>query len=120
VGRYSVTEPDLEGDLRVMRRSQQLLKPGRLVLMTGPCDLDAVFASLCRVYGETRLLQLIAPSRIEGEQDWQKDSSNRWVDCTRESALRIEASAEFWVNDGNIYALGCFVLRRPCEAPPPA
>jgi SAM-dependent methyltransferase len=115
VGRYGVTQPDLEGDLRVMRRFQQLLKPGGLLLMTAPCGHDAVFAPLCRVYGETRLPQLLAPFRIEREQYWQKDSSNRWIDCSRASALRFEASAGSWEANRNIYALGCFVLRRPCE-----
>src|ERR1700676_2203147 len=104
-----------------MRRFQQWLKLGRrLPLMTGPCGLDAVFAPLCRVYGETSLLQFLAPFRIKREQDSQKDSSNRWVDCTRESALRFVASAAFWIVDRNIYALGCFVLRRLCEENPPA
>jgi SAM-dependent methyltransferase len=113
VGRYSVTQPDPEGDLRVMRRFQQLLKPGGLLLMTAPCGRDAIFAPLCRVYGETRLPQLLAPFRIEKEQYWQKDPSNHWVDCSRESALQFEASAGSWDANRNIYALGCFVLRRP-------
>jgi SAM-dependent methyltransferase len=115
VGRYGVTEPNSDGDLNVMHRFHELLKPGGLLLMTAPCGRDAVFAPLCRVYGEARLPQLLAPFRIEKEQYWQKDSSNHWVDCSRESALRFEASAGSWDASRNIYALGCFVLRRPGE-----
>jgi SAM-dependent methyltransferase len=115
VGRYGVTEPNSDGDLQVMLRFHELLKPGGLLLMTAPCGRDAIFAPLCRVYGETRLPQLLAPFRVEREQYWQKDSSNRWVDCSRESALRFEASVGSWDAGRNIYALSCFVLRRPWE-----
>jgi SAM-dependent methyltransferase len=120
VGRYGVTETNSDGDLQVMLRFHELLKPGGLLLMTAPCGRDAVFAPICRVYGEIRLPQLLAPFQVEREQYWQKDPNNRWVDCTRESALRFEASADScWDAGRNIYALGCFVLRRLWEGKGP-
>jgi len=117
VGRYSVTESRPDGDLEAMARLRELMKPDALMLLTVPVGQDAVFAPLCRVYGRERLPRLLSGFVVEREMFWVKDAENRWVQCDRETALSFEPSAGSWDPLRNVYALGCFVLRKPQEAP---
>jgi len=113
VGRYGVTENRPDGDLEAMARLRELMKPGGIMLLTIPVGRDAVFAPLCRVYGRERLPLLLEGYIVEKEAFWVKDRENRWVQADRETALDFEASAGSWDPLQNVYALGCFVLRKP-------
>lgn len=112
-GRYGVTESRPDGDLEAMARLRELMKPGAVMLLTIPVGRDAVFAPLCRVYGRERLPRLLEGFVVEKETFWVKDRENRWVQADKETALDFEASAGSWDPLQNIYALGCFVLRKP-------
>jgi SAM-dependent methyltransferase len=111
-GRYGITADQDEDDIEVMKRLAEILKPGGVLLMTGPCGSDAVLAPWCRVYGRQRLPRLFAPFEIVKESYWVKDSENRWVFAAREAALDFQPRND--PNDGHwcAYALGCFVLRK--------
>jgi len=113
VGRYSVTKERPNGDLEAMARLRILMKPGGVMLLTIPVGKDAVFAPLCRVYGRERLPRLLDGYLVEKEVFWVKDQENRWVQTDKETALNFEASAGSWDPLQNVYALGCFVLRKP-------
>lgn len=112
-GRYGVTEDQPDGDLEAMARLRELIKPSGVMLLTIPVGKDAVFAPLTRVYGSQRLPKLLAGYLVEKEEFWVKDWENRWLPSEREIALNFEASAGSWDPMQNVYALGCFVLRRP-------
>lgn len=113
VGRYSVTENRPDGDLEAMALLRELMKPSAIMLLTVPVGQDAIFAPLCRVYGKERLPRLLSGFVLEREMFWVKDAENRWVQCDGETALSFEASAGSWDPLRNVYALGCFVLRKP-------
>jgi len=112
-GRYSVTKNTPDGDLEAMACLRKLMKPGGVMLLTIPVGQDAVFAPLCRVYGVRRLPRLLKGYKVEKEAFWVKDSQNRWVLAEKEVALNFKASAGSWNPLKNVYALGCFVLKRP-------
>jgi SAM-dependent methyltransferase len=111
-GRYGITAVQSNGDIEVMEKFARLLKPGGLLLMTAPCGQDAVLAPWCRVYGAQRLPRLFASFRMVEESYWIKDLQNRWVSCTRESALSFEPRNHQTNGHACAYALGCFVLRK--------
>lgn len=112
-GRYGVTEQWPDGDLEAMARLWELMKAGGVMLLTIPVGRDAVFAPLCRVYGKERLPRLLDGYIVEKEVFWVKDQENRWVQADKGTALNFEASAGSWDPLQNVYALGCFVLRKP-------
>lgn len=112
-GRYGVREGRPDGDLEAMTALKELMKPAGMMLLTIPIGQDAVFAPLCRIYGAQRLPQLLAGYAVEKENYWVKDSQNRWVLCSKESALNFKADAGSRDPLRNVYALGCFVLRKP-------
>jgi 2-polyprenyl-3-methyl-5-hydroxy-6-metoxy-1,4-benzoquinol methylase len=91
------------------------MKPGGVMLLTIPVGRDAVFAPLCRVYGR----RTAAPPagrlhRGEGGLLGQGPDENRWVQTDRETALDFQGvTAGSWDAMQNVYALGCFVLRKP-------
>jgi len=111
-GRYDITVEQKEGDIEVMERLADILKPGGLLLMTTPCGRDAVLAPWCRVYGTQRLLRLLAPFEIMKESYWIKNADNCWVPSDRETALNFEPRYHAFNPHGCAYALGCFVLRK--------
>jgi SAM-dependent methyltransferase len=111
-GRYGITADQDEGDIDVMQRLADVLKPGGLLLMTAPCGRDAVMAPWCRVYGSQRLPRLFAPFQIVKETYWVKDSQNRWVSSAREAALDLRPVHNPSDSHGCLYALGCFVLKK--------
>jgi SAM-dependent methyltransferase len=113
VGRYGVIESRPDGDLEAMACLRDLMAPGGVMLLTVPVGRDAVFAPFCRIYGEGRLPRLLQGYMVEREHYWVKDAENRWVLREKEAALRFEASAGSWDPLQNVYALGCFLLRRP-------
>jgi len=90
-----------------------LMKPGGVMLLTIPVGQDAVFAPLTRVYGKERLPRLLDGYIVEKEAFWVKDQENCWVQADKETALSFQASAGSWDPLQNVYAIGCFVLRRP-------
>lgn len=115
-GRYGITAERSEGDIQVMQRLADVLKPGGLLLMTAPCGRDAVMAPWCRVYGAQRLPRLFAPFRVVKESYWIKDAQNRWVASTREDALDFQPRHDPTNPHGCAYALGGFVLRKAAAA----
>src|SRR5713226_6815131 len=115
VGRYGVTESAPAGDLHAMARLRELMKPGGVMLLTIPVGQDALFAPLCRVYGEQRLPLLLEGYAVEKESYWVKDNKNQWVLSNRDVALSFKASAGSWDPLENVYALGCFVLSKPAS-----
>ena len=50
-GRYGIALDDDKGDLEVMEKLADVLKPEGRLIMTAPCGRDAVLAPWCRVYG---------------------------------------------------------------------
>lgn len=112
VGRYSVNDDRPDGDLEAMARLRELMKPGGVMLLTIPVGQDAVFPPMCRVYGEKRLPRLLDGFAVRTEVFWVKDDQNRWVLSDRAKALQFPAAAGSRDALQNVYALGCFVLRR--------
>ena len=104
-----------KGDIEVMHRLAQILKPGGLLLMTAPCGRDAIMAPWCRVYGPERLPKLFASFSVVKQEYWIKDGMNRWVRCSREAALSFQPRLDPRDGHGCAYALGCFVLRKKAE-----
>jgi glycosyltransferase involved in cell wall biosynthesis/2-polyprenyl-3-methyl-5-hydroxy-6-metoxy-1,4-benzoquinol methylase len=111
-GRYGVTEDRPDGDFEVMARLRELMKPDGVMLLTIPVGQDAVFMPLCRVYGRQRLPHLLEGFGVEKEAFWAKNTQNQWVNCGRDEALNFKASAGSWDPLRNVYAIGCFVVRR--------
>jgi len=112
-GRYGVKENLPNGDLEVMVYLKELMKVGSVMLLTIPVGQDAVFSPLHRVYGKERLPLLLAGYIVEKELFWVKDRQNCWIQTDKETALSLQTSALSSDPLKNIYALGCFVLRRP-------
>jgi SAM-dependent methyltransferase len=119
-GRYGITAEQSNGDIEVMERFARILKPGGLLLMTAPCGRDAVLPPWCRVYGSERLPRLLSPFYIDREEYWVKDTANRWVATSRETALGLSPVYDPENAHGCSYALGCFVLRRKADVSPGA
>jgi SAM-dependent methyltransferase len=111
-GRYGITVEEEEGDIEVMRRLADILKPEGLLLMTAPCGRDALMAPWCRVYGAKRLPRLLAPFQIIKQCYWTKDEENRWVASTRDAALDFQPIHSPSDPHRCAYALGGFVLRK--------
>lgn len=111
-GRYGISVSDNDGDIHVMQRLAQLLRPTGVLLMTAPCGRDAVMAPWCRVYGRERLPRLLAPFRIETETYWIKDAENRWVVSDRATALNFKPLYDPSNGYACAYALGGFALRK--------
>jgi len=114
-GRYGIIENRLDGDLEAMARLKELMKTHGIMLLTIPVGKDAVFKPLTRVYGKKRLSRLFDGYIIEKKMFWIKDQENRWVPCAEETALNLETTAGSWDPLQNMYALGCFVLRKPSQ-----
>src|SRR6266853_4303734 len=86
-GRYGIEVNQNDGDIEVMRRLANVLKPGGLLLMTAPCGQDTVMAPWCRVYGAQRLPALFELFDVKKEEYWTKNTQNQWIPCTRQEAL---------------------------------
>jgi SAM-dependent methyltransferase len=112
-GRYGVAVEQNDGDIEVMQRFAEILKPKGLLLMTTPCGRDAVLAPWNRVYGRQRLPKLLGPFRILKESYWIKDAENRWVPSTREAALDFLPVYDPADGLRCAYALSGFVLQKP-------
>ncbi len=111
-GRYGIDADDNDGDLDVMRRIVELLKPSGVLLMTAPCGKDAVLRPWCRVYGRERLPRLFAGLATVRQAFWVKNSKNRWQACSPEEALSFEPRNDRTNPHACSYALGCFVLSK--------
>lgn len=114
-GRYGQRQTESDGDLRAMRKFFGLLKPGGMLLMTAPCGQDAIFAPLHRVYGTGRLPKLIGSFEVKEEVYWEKNKANHWVASEKRTALSVKPSADPANPYNSVYALGCFVLRKPAD-----
>lgn len=111
-GRYGITAQQDEGDIEVMHRLADILKPGGILLMTAPCGHDIVMAPWHRVYGIHRLPKLLAPFRILKDSYWVKDENNRWVPSSRDAALASQTICNPVDPCWCLYALGGFVLQK--------
>jgi SAM-dependent methyltransferase len=111
-GRYGIEVDQDDGDIAVMNRLAQILKPGGLLLMTAPCGRDSVLKPWCRVYGFNRLPRLFGAFSVAKQEYWVKNQTNQWERCAAEKALSFEPRNH--PSDGHAcaYALGCFVLRK--------
>jgi SAM-dependent methyltransferase len=112
-GRYGVVEECPDGDLEAMAKMREAMVPGGVMLLTIPVGRDAVIHPLHRVYGPDRLPRLLEGFNVERAEFWVKSNGNRWHLCGREAALRFEARSSGESPKSNVYALGCFVMRRP-------
>ena len=111
-GRYGIEVNQDDGDLQVMHRLVEIVKPGGLLLMTAPCGQDAVLAPWCRVYGSQRLPKLLQCFKIERDEYWSKNRKNQWVQCSQETALNFQSQHDRLDPHKCTYALGCFALRK--------
>lgn len=111
-GRYGVIDARPDGDLEAMAILRDLLKPGGIMLLTIPLGHDRIFVPMARVYGTERLPQLLDGFMVDVEHYYIKDNRNRWIWCSREMALDEIASVESNDPADDLYALGCFVLRK--------
>ena len=111
-GRYGVRVSQNDGDIEVMNRLAQILKPEGCLLMTAPCGRDAVLVPWCRVYGSQRLPRLFQCFTVDRQEFWIKNDKNQWVRSSRQAALDFEPRANPSNPHGCSYALGCFVLRK--------
>lgn len=103
-GRYG--SPDIpDGDLQAMRRLRGLMAgPQARMVLTIPVGRDAVFPPVHRIYGPSRLPQLIDGFRIAREVYFVKSPVDRlWHEASRQEALAVQGTISF-------YALGLFVL----------
>jgi Caenorhabditis protein of unknown function, DUF268 len=105
-GRYGVTESRPDGDIEAMVILKNLVKPGKIMLLTIPVGRDRLFKPLHRVYGQDRLPKLLKGWEIQKNEFWIKDALNRWIFVEESAALNIEPVK-------HCYGLGLFVLRRP-------
>lgn len=112
-GRYGITEMAPDADLAVMAELRRVMRPGAIMLLTIPLGQDAVFIPKCRVYGAERLPRLLDGYDIREQYCYVKTERNDWLLCRLETALQEEASVWSETPAGNLYALGCFVLRKP-------
>lgn len=111
-GRYGIDVNQDNGDIDVMRRLADVLRPGGILLMTAPCGRETVMAPWCRVYGAQRLSKLFAPFQVVKESYWVKDPNNRWVPSTRDTALNSQPVYNSVDACWCLYALGGFVLKK--------
>lgn len=111
-GRYGVTEVLPDGDLEAMQILRRAMKRNARMLLTVPAGRDRVFDPLCRVYGGKRLPLLLRGFSIVKQEYWRKKDSNVWQRCSKAGALAYPARAGSWNYLENIYALGCFVLKK--------
>lgn len=111
-GRYGIEIGQDEGDIAVMHRLEEILKPEGLLLITAPCGRDALLAPWCRVYGSQRLPRLLRSFTIEKEEYWTKNCKNQWVQSSRETALSFQPRNDRFDPHRCAYALGCFVLKK--------
>lgn len=105
-GRYGITEPRPDGDIEAMAILKNLLKPGKVMLLTIPVGRDEVFDTLHRVYGQDRLPRLVEGWNVQESEFWVKDLLNRWIMVEKSVALTIKPVKHY-------YGLGLFVLTRP-------
>jgi SAM-dependent methyltransferase len=111
-GRYGIEIEQDQGDIDVMNRLAQILKPSGRLLMTAPCGKDALMAPWCRVYGPERLPELLASFTVAKQEYWTKNDKNQWVRCAPETALTFQPRHDPSDPHGCAYALGCFVLQK--------
>jgi len=111
-GRYGISSKQENGDIEVMNRFAEVLKPGGMLMMTAPCGRDAVMAPWCRVYGPDRLPKLFSRFEVVKENYWIKSVNNQWVRCERASALDFQPVQDLSNPHGCAYTLGGFILRK--------
>ena len=111
-GRYGISQGAADGDLQVMQRFLELLKPGGTLLATVPCGRDLVAASWHRVYGVERLPRLLQGYTVSHQEYWVKNAQNQWVKTNRQAALDFVPSVHASQSVLCTYALGCFVLTK--------
>ena len=105
-GRYGVSESLPNGDIDAMKRLKELLKPGKLMLLTIPVGKDKVISYRHRVYGIDRLPVLLDGWQLIKEEFWAKDENNIWNSVDKTVAISR-------VPTDHYYNLGLFILQRP-------
>jgi SAM-dependent methyltransferase len=117
-GRYGIEVQEDRGDIEVMNRLADILKPNGLLLMTAPCGKDALMAPWCRVYGPERMPKLFARFHVDVASYWIKNKKNQWVVAQEDEALSFQPQYNASDAHGCAYALGCFVLRKRVNGSP--
>jgi hypothetical protein len=107
-GRYGVTEDSSDGDLAAMQRLRWMMRANGRMLLTVPVGRDRVFRPWHRVYGRTRLPELLRGYKVISKEFWTKDADNRWNVAPEAVAIDEEPLVY-------CYALGLFVLGVECE-----
>lgn len=109
-GRYGVTVPDADADLKAMQVLKALMKPQGKMLLTIPIGLDTVIGHWHRVYGAKRLPRLLSGYEILHQTFWAKSNG---VDVFKpiEKTLALETEPIQNPPRNNYYALGAFTLR---------
>jgi SAM-dependent methyltransferase len=102
-GRYGVRDQQDDADLAAMATLRDLVEPEGTMLLTLPVGRDAVFMPYHRVYGRSRLPQLLERWAVKEKEFWAKTGDNVWVRVDEAEALAQEASDHY-------YGLGLFVL----------
>jgi SAM-dependent methyltransferase len=105
-GRYDVSVPDEEGDLKAMREIDRILKPGGRVLLTLPYGVGRSLP-LNRLYGPDRVTRLVSGFQpVESEYFRYAAQYSLWLSVPEEAARTNNWDAEPW------YALACIHLRK--------
>lgn len=113
-GRYGIDHDQIDGDLSAISAFKKLLAPSGRILMTIPVGQDAVINPHHRIYGATRLPQLLSGLAICAEAYWWKADGAQWAPCLKEQALSVTGTKSF-------YALGLYelALAQTADAPEP-
>lgn len=96
---------DSDGDLKAMRKIQELLGPNGQLFLTIPVGEDVVHGSWHRVYGPERLPRLLNGFEVTKSRFLIKEPWGPWNECNREAALA-------YPRDIQRYALGEMILER--------
>lgn len=104
-GRFSSVESEA-GDITLMAQIKQWLKPSGRVILTIPVGRDAIFRPAHRIYGKTRLPNLLCGYEVVEEAYWVKTTDRLWQPVQKNEALAFEGNAQ-------LYALGLFSLKVP-------
>lgn len=85
-GRYSVTEEDLEGDIKAVNEIKRILRPEGHFLITLPYGKGRLIKPLHRIYDKVKLQKLFSSWKIEGGDYLIHNSSGYWINVSEEEA----------------------------------
>ena len=104
-GRFDTAEAISDGDLLAMKRMWELLKPGKIMILTLPIGKERVFYPFHRVYGQKRFYKIIEGYKIVKKEFWVKNDINQWL-------LTDEKTAFGYKPTEYCYGIGLFILKK--------